>query len=294
MVSINRRPCLRTGVALAFLALAGTACTEEPSSGAADSADPGIGHVHGLGVDPADGTVYVAGHYGLFQIRSTNTARRMADRIQDHMGFTVVGPRTFLASGHPGEADASSGVSPHLGLIRTTDAGATWTSVSEAGTADFHAIQPAGATLYAYDSQKGQIRRSGDQGKSWVPGARAEVIDLAAHHEKPNRVYATTPTGLRVSDDGGVNFTALADSPLMSHVDSVGKDDLVGAGTDGQVHTSRDSGRTWQVAGRLPGQVAAFAAVDRQRLLAAMEDATVVESTDGGRRFSVIYRPASS
>ncbi|MFC4894574.1 WD40/YVTN/BNR-like repeat-containing protein [Streptosporangium amethystogenes subsp. fukuiense] len=106
-------------------------------------------------------------------------------------------------------------------------------------------------------------------------------------------MYATTPDGLQISDDSGVNFTALADSPLMSHVDSVGKDDLVGAGADGQVYTSRDAGETWQAVGRLPGPAAAFAAVDRRRLLAATQDGTVVESTDAGHRFSVPYRPAS-
>ncbi|MER5628317.1 F510_1955 family glycosylhydrolase [Streptosporangium sp. NPDC002544] len=294
MVSIN--PCLRlrAGVVLVLLILTGTACTEESPPGVADSADPGIGHVHGLGVDPADGTVYVAGHYGLFQIRSTDTARRVADRIQDHMGFTVVGPKTFLASGHPGEADASSGASPHLGLIRTTDAGATWTSVSEAGTADFHAIQSAGSNIYAFDSQTGQVRRSGDEGRTWKLGAREEVIDLAGNAEEPDRVYATTPRGVQVSDDGGMAFTTLSAAPLLSHVDSPAKGELVGVGGDGRIHASDDGGKTWQALGKVPGQATAFTAVDGTRLLAAMEDGTVLQSTDGGRGFTVIFRPAAT
>ncbi|MEV6868702.1 F510_1955 family glycosylhydrolase [Streptosporangium subroseum] len=293
MLSIGQRLRLRTGTALAFLALVGTACAGESPQGAVDPTDPGIGHVHGLGIDPADGTIYLAGHYGLFQIRSADTARRVADRIQDHMGFTVIGPKTFLASGHPGAANISSGGAVHLGLIRTTDAGATWTSVSETGTADFHAIQPAGTTLYAYDSQTSQVLRSGDEGHNWAAGAKMEVIDLAADAQDVARVYATTPDGLQVSQDGGRNFTALTGSPLLSHVDVFGTDELVGAGADGQVHTSKDSGKTWQVSGRLPGQASAFTAVDSQRLLAAMEDGTVMESTDAGHRFSIVYRPAS-
>ncbi|WP_326640169.1 hypothetical protein OG884_35485 [Streptosporangium sp. NBC_01755] len=71
------------------------------------------------------------------------------------------------------------------------------------------------------------------------------------------------------------------------------KDDLIGAGADGQVHTSEDAGESRQAVGRLPGRASAFTAVDRRRLLAAMEDGTIVESTDGGGRFSVVYRPAS-
>ncbi|MEN8652208.1 hypothetical protein ABCR94_16755 [Streptomyces sp. 21So2-11] len=49
-------------------------------------------------------------------------AVRIADRYQDTMGFTVTGPRTFLASGRPSPADPTA-ASPHLGLIRSTDAG---------------------------------------------------------------------------------------------------------------------------------------------------------------------------
>ncbi|WP_143591602.1 hypothetical protein [Thermoactinospora rubra] len=154
--------------AVAFLA---TACSGQPQNATPSPDDPGIGHIHGLGIDPADGTLYIAGHYGLFQVRSTSTATRVADRIQDHMGFTVIGPNTFLASGHPGAHDMAAGGAPHLGLIRTTDAGVTWTTVSESGTADFHALQPAGTVLYAYDSQTSRVRRSTDEGRTWIQGA---------------------------------------------------------------------------------------------------------------------------
>ncbi|MBG0823288.1 exo-alpha-sialidase [Planomonospora sp. ID91781] len=294
MASIDRHRRVRAGAVLALALLSGTACAAQPSTQTADAADPGIGHVHGLGVDPADGTIYIAGHYGLFQVRSTDTARRVADRVQDHMGFIVIGPKTFLASGHPAANDVPSGGSPHLGLIRTTDAGLTWSTVSQAGIADFHAIAPAGTTLYAYDSQSGQVRRSGNEGQGWAPGAALQVIDLAAHEEEPNRVHATTSEGVQVSKDGGLTFAGLAGSPLLSHLDALGKDDLVGVGADGRVHASADGGATWQAAGRLPGQAAAFTAVDRQRLLAALQDGTVLESTDGGRGFSVVYRPALS
>src|SRR3954471_10072526 len=116
-------------VGVLMLALASCGQSGEPMQ----ANDPGIGHIHGLGVDPADGALYLAGHYGLFKVTSVETAQRVAGRVQDHMGFTVIGPKTFLASGHPGEAAADT--SPHLGLIRSTDAGATWKAVSEQGTA---------------------------------------------------------------------------------------------------------------------------------------------------------------
>lgn len=172
-----RVPRLRAAASLTALVLLSSACGQaEP---AADAADPGIGHIHGLGVDPADNALYVAGHHGLFRISSADKAERVAGRVQDHMGFTVVGPKTFLASGHPGAPRASD---PHLGLIRTTDAGRTWVTVSAGGTADFHALQPAGGRL---------------------PGQAAAFTAVTAQ-----RLLAATADGaVHESADGGQSFT---------------------------------------------------------------------------------------
>ncbi|WP_431896396.1 F510_1955 family glycosylhydrolase [Nonomuraea sp. bgisy101] len=278
---------LRTAAA-AVMILTAAACGQSQPPATASGQDPGIGHVHGVGVDPADGAIYIAGHYGLFRVKDAESAERVAGRVQDHMGFTVVGPRTFLASGHPG--DTSTAASPHLGLIRTSDAGRTWTTVSEEGTADFHALQPAGDALYAFDSQSGRLRRSADGGQSWTPGAEEPMIDLAADL---TTVYATTPDGLKVSRNGGMDFDRVANAPLLSHVESPAEDTLTGTGVDGRIHTSRDGGTTWQADGKLPGPASAFTAVDAQRLLAATDDGTVLESRDGGRTFSTVFRPAN-
>ncbi|TMR93570.1 F510_1955 family glycosylhydrolase [Nonomuraea basaltis] len=284
---------LRTGAAGVVLGVALAGCGQaSPEHGGAAEPDLGIGHVHGLGVDPADGALYVAGHYGLFKVTSPTTMARVADRNQDHMGFTIVGPKTFLASGHPSAEDVSPERPPHLGLIRSADAGVTWKTVSADGSADFHSIQPAGDNLYAFDSQTSKIWRSLDGGATWTQGSEGQAIDLGAGAEQPSRVYATTPDGLKVSEDGGVSFTGVTKAPLLSHVDVLPGEMLVGAGADGQIHTSPDAGKTWTAAGKLPGQASAFTAVDRQRLLAALEDGTVLESKDGGKTFATAFRAA--
>ncbi|MET8676156.1 hypothetical protein ABZW18_00755 [Streptomyces sp. NPDC004647] len=78
--------------ALAVVAAAGalllTACSTTDTKPAATNAgnpDPGTGHLHGLGVDPTDGTLYAAGHLGVFRLGPTG-AVRIADRYQDTMG----------------------------------------------------------------------------------------------------------------------------------------------------------------------------------------------------------------
>ncbi|WP_144070031.1 F510_1955 family glycosylhydrolase [Nonomuraea indica] len=281
-----RAAALSTGAAMLVTV---AACGGQPHG--VDGPDPGIGHVHGLGVDPSDGAVYLAGHYGLFKLKDGTTAERVAGRVQDHMGFTVAGPRTFLASGHPGES--SPDAAPHLGLIRSDDAGRTWTTVSEAGTADFHALQLAGGVLYGFDSQSGRLRRSTDGGRTWAAGAEEQVIDLAANAALATSVYATTPQGLKVSGSGGTEFEEVAGAPRLTHIEQPAVDLLIGTGEDGRLHTSRDGGRTWQDGGTLPGRAVAFTAVDPRRLLAATEDGTVLESKDGGESFTVTFRPAS-
>src|SRR5688500_15762737 len=80
-----------------------------PASAPADGVE--MGHVHGLGVDPADDTLYVAAHGGVFRI-TDGEPELVADRQQDTMGFAVVGPGHFLASGH---ADPRENLPPSLG-----------------------------------------------------------------------------------------------------------------------------------------------------------------------------------
>ncbi|GAA0969202.1 F510_1955 family glycosylhydrolase [Actinocorallia libanotica] len=245
--------------AILLLALAAIPLTSCGGDGSADGgrAAPGFVHVHAVGADPADGAVYVASHRGLFRLGEGNDAR-LVGPDQDTMGFT--GSGTFLASGHPSEEAQAIGAEPHLGLIRSTDAGSTWTTVSEAGKADFHALQQAGESLYAYDSQTGRVRRSTDGGRTWRIGARLPVFDLAAGEKEPDRVYATTEQGVMLSQDGGASFAPLAGAPLLLSLDVTPKGGLIGTTPDGRVHAGPDWKALGQVSG---GAIAAFTVLHR-------------------------------
>ena len=84
--------------------------------------DPGPVHVHGLGINPADDALFIATHTGLFRVAGdSRNAARVADRYQDTMGFSVVGPNRFLGSGHPDARE--QGQPPLLGLIQSTRRG---------------------------------------------------------------------------------------------------------------------------------------------------------------------------
>jgi hypothetical protein len=287
----------RRARALALLAagallIAACSTTADPGRGNAAAGNPGTGHLHGLGIDPADSAVYAAGHHGVFRLDG-GTATRVADRYQDTMGFTVTGPSTFLASGHPAPDDPDAR-SPHLGLIRSTDAGRTWKTLSAEGEADFHALVQAGEVLYGFDSQSGKLWASTDAGRSWDRRAQLQVLDLAAHPASPTTVWAATGAGLERSTDGGRTFRPVSSAPGLVAVEEPRSGLLVALSADGRVLTGRGGG-PWTQLGRLPagGEATVLTAVSTQRLLAADTTDTVYDSADGGRTWRVLHRPAT-
>lgn len=163
---MTRRPALTL---LLLLAVATTACGDDapstfrpPDVGVAQD---GPEHIHGLGVNPADRSLLIATHSGLFRAAAnSDTARRVGDRRQDTMGFTIVGPDRFLGSGHP---DLRDDLPPLLGLIRSDDAGRSWEPVSLLGEADFHVLRTAGTRIYGVNSADGELLVSDDGGRNW-------------------------------------------------------------------------------------------------------------------------------
>ncbi len=134
-------------------------------------------HGHGLGVNPADGSLFIATHTGLFRAGpNSRKAVRIVDRFQDTMGFSIVGPNRFLGSGHPDAREQKP--PPLLGLIESADAGKTWTPISLLGEADFHVLRSAGARVYGYDASNDRLLASADaakHGKSSTNPARSSI-----------------------------------------------------------------------------------------------------------------------
>lgn len=186
-----------------LILLAGCGASDSPAPPEAPNAaeENALGHVHGLGVDPGDGTLYVASHFGVFRVAQDGTRERVADRWQDTMGFAVVGAGHFLGSGHP---DLRERLPSSLGLIESTDGAQTWDTVSLLGDADLHAIEPVGDRIYAYDSTSGSLLTTTDR-KNWSTISTQPLYDLAADPADPNTVYATTDRGTLVRSTNGQN-----------------------------------------------------------------------------------------
>ncbi|MDI3420885.1 F510_1955 family glycosylhydrolase [Streptomyces luteolus] len=263
-------------------ACAGKDQSDSPgSSGGNQSSDLAISHIHGLGLDPSDQRLYVATHEGVYTPDADGKPKLVGDSKDDFMGFTVAQRNTFYASGHPAPGSAGPG---NKGLIKSTDGGKTWKSLSLSGESDFHALEYAHNTVYGYDATNGLLRTSKD-GAAWTDGAKLQALDIAVSPEDRDLVLATTADGVARSTDGGKTF-AKGEQPTMAFVSWKTEDALFGIDPTGALYRSKDGGSTWKKAGTVPGgQPQALTAAGAERVLAATQNG-VYESKDGGKSFT--------
>ena len=273
------------------VALAG--CGEETAPLAEEGAtpDPGLVHIHGLGVNPADDALYIATHTGLFRVADgEQQPERVGQERQDTMGFSVVGPDRFLGSGHPA---AGEDLPPFLGLIRSDDAGASWEPVSRLGQTDFHVLEAAGDHVYGYgsdfESRSGTFLVSADAGRTWQERAVPQPLaSLAIDPGDPRHVVASGEQQIFASGDEGRTWRPLAGrGGLLAWA---APDELHLVSFDGTAARSADGGRTWRPTTSLGGAPAAFEAA-AGALYVALHDGTVKRSADGGRTWTIRASP---
>lgn len=243
-------------------------------------------HVHAVAVDPADDRVHLATHDGLFRYDEGGPVR--VGPVIDLMGFTIAGPHTFYASGHPGPG---TDLPQPVGLIRSTDGGATWEQLSRQGQSDFHALTASSAGVLAFD---GTTLSATADGSTWRD-LDAPVTPYALASSPDGRVVlATSEAGPVRSTDAGETWSRVDGAPLLQVVDWA--DDLTVAGVtpDGAVAVSTDAGETWQErasADGAPQAVDAHSLPDGSlRVLVVTQDA-VLDSTDGGATLAPLEVP---
>ncbi len=299
-----RARTLAAGAALAVTALAGCSGTGEadPSSGSAatsPSAAPGAEegaspsaaglpsmHVHAAAFDPGDGALVLATHDGLFRYDSAGSPQQVGPTL-DLMGFTVAGPGRYYSSGHPGPG---SELPQPLGLIESTDAGATWSELSRGGASDFHALTAVDGGVVGFD---GQLRSSAD-GQEWsILQAPVQPFALAASSAS-SVVLATSEEGLVRSDDAGVTWSRVDGAPLLQVAAVTDEGSAVGITPTGQVAVSDDAGASWQLgadAGEAPQAVAVRPSTSGELEVVVVTASGLMTSTDGARTFAAGWRP---
>lgn len=270
---------LTLGLVLAVASISGgvlVACGDQSDAVFATEA---IGHVHGLGIDPADDALFIATHEGLFRApEGATSAERVGASSQDTMGFTVSGPGRFLGSGHPGPGEDGPA---SLGLIESDDAGLSWRAVSLTGAADLHVLRSSAGSIYAADALSGKLLVSTDGGTTWAARRPpAPIVDLAVDPSDPRGIVVSTEAGLARSRDAGQTWQPLdGDVGLLVWPDPQA---LYLVDAEGRVHVSEEGGGGWSDLGDIGGPPAALAAGSAEVVYAASADGTVIESSDGG------------
>ena len=249
-------------------------------------------YVGSLSADPGDGTLYLATNRGLFAIRKgsrearkvTGTLRTSggSGRVSEALVVRPTAPGKLLASGHP---SGSSDLPEALGLISSEDGGHTWSSLSELGTADFHAIELSRDRLVASMYGQAQVYVSRDGGRTFQSrAAPLALVDLAVDPDDPKRWVASAENGLYTSADEGQTWRQRDPTPNARFAWAA-PDELYRIDPGGPVQRSSDGGSKWQKVGTTGGEPQALTYADGV-LYTALLDGSVHESSDGGKTWT--------
>lgn len=259
-------------------------------------------HIHGLTINPENpNIIYIASHNGLLQRAESGKWFWVGKDRSDYMGFTSdrTNGQRFYSSGHP-----SSG--GNLGFRISENGGEDWQFISMEGV-DFHAlgISPSNPkVLYGWASSgtKG-LFVSSDSGKTWtqpqMKGLTDAPFDLVVDLEKPDRVFATTRSGIFESVNRGDEWTAIGETktaPILA-LNLVKQGDrtiMYGYRFDKTVpgiYRSNDDGKNWEkLWSETDGVIVklAVAPSNSQILYAANEKNQIFQSQDAGKTWKTL------
>lgn len=203
--------------------------------------DPPLDHVHGAAV--VDGRVMVATHDGLHAVDPASGATsRIGSSGDDFMGFAVDAD-VLYASGHPGPV---SDLPDPLGLLTSSDGGATWSSVSLLGEVDFHGLAGWEGNIAGIATDRGLLV-STDSGRTWAPGPISSPWSIAwfggelwiASDLGLARWSPTTEELIDVRQSpAAVALSAATDGSILWAVDAAGE---VWSSADGSAWAARGS-----------------------------------------------------
>ena len=189
-------------------------------------------------------------------------------------------------------------VGHHGGVLLSTDAGRTWSSLPVRADAMVLAIAEGGR-MYVAGHQV--LLQTEDGGRSWVP-VPADLPDLDIHAFAVDpadsaRLWAyVAGRGLYESGDSGVSWTLISDAttPFLAAYRGSAGTELLGVEPTQGFARSTDGGRTWTAAGA-PGafpMTALATSPDGELVMVGTPDA-VVRSEDAGRTWTRTPMPGT-
>lgn len=181
-------------------------------------------HIHGLSFSSDGSQLFVPAHDGLLVYEDGRWI--VPDLpVHDYMGYSGTDDG-FFSSGHPGPG--SNLVNP-LGLVRSTDGGATFETLAFEGESDFHLMAAGYENHAVYVVNPAQNSRlpvglhyTLDDGQTWeqsqAQGISGGPIQLGVHPTEPGTVAIAAEGGLFLSNNYGDTFTRIGDASPVTAV----------------------------------------------------------------------------
>ena len=256
-------------------------------------------YVNTLDIDPATKDFLLTTNRGFWriaedgskvtQINGTALAEGRSSPVGTFLEIRSNGPGKLLGSGHP---DVAGALPNYLGLLRSDDAGKTWTAISRLADADLHKIVLRHDKLYAFDAILSAMLISTDGGKTFTEEftPRGLVIDFEVDPADPDRIIASTETELFRTEDAGRSWRPLtpAKGIRLSWPEAKA---LYRADADGTIKLSEDGGTRWKDVGAVGGEPYELHATGPKALFAVLSDGSILETTDGGASWRDRFRP---
>ena len=206
-------------------------------------------HVHGVGIDPTDSSIlYIATHGDFYQSKNGALPVKVDKVRADYMAFNAPHDKDLplYASGHPSTGG-------NTGLIKSTDGGITWQSVSKVlePPVDFHAMTLSNSDsnlILGFDSGGRGLFKTIDAGNTWEQLEYPEYISaLAISPDDSQLIFAGTGNGIYNSNDGGKIWNHIAYEGLAVSAMNFDDQGILFASVDtfGLVR-SDDLGITWE------------------------------------------------
>lgn len=285
--------------ALVPLAGCGSGDADAPASTANTIVDPDGDLPTVMELDRApgapEGELLLSTNKGLFRVsdgkaepvRATVKVPDGTSAIGRTMAFTAF-DQAMIGGGHP----ESEELPVELGVLRSEDGGASWTSVSRVGDADIHMFVARHDRLYAWDAVLGAVLVSKDGGKTFTEGITppGQVLDMVVDPKDPDRIVIAGENAIFRSEDGAQTWRPLT-SAREARLAWPENGPLVRADSDGSVHRSTDGGDQFDSVGSVEDLPQDFFADDAGTLHLALADGSIWRSSDEGATWEQEFKP---
>lgn len=213
-------------IAVAALAFITTGCSSEEDEYTFVKVErEQIDHIHGSGYPNNEDDLFVATHDGLMKYNDGRWLEANSNK-HDYMGFQPY-QKGFYSSGHPEEG---SDLKNPLGLVKSTDEGASLEKLAFYGETDFHYMAAGykSGIIYVINEQPNSELDKGfyvseDEGETWkkmsMTGFDSESIgNITVHPSDKNIVSIAGKDGVFLSNDQGENFSKVSDTSMVTGI----------------------------------------------------------------------------